>query len=235
MFLTPSYGQEITKWHDILNTTVYLALNHWLQKADTNYLEGRVLWFQSLIEGACNLLWLSIEQVLKILILQAKFETIDSICKGLGTVYKALDKEAKSISRKHSGIEIVRKVESTCGELNLAPYYSVMDKLEEYFNKRYVVPGGSTISLLLIHEVDELYFLLREHIAPELGLGLIDEIYIRRKHRWPQTMRAFDLAYYKNKSFRGRKHEPINQTGPDGITYVEDGTASIKVFHLGKT
>lgn len=102
-----------------------------------------------------------------------------------------------------------------------------MDKLEEYFNKRYVVLGGSTISLLLIHEVDELYFLLREHIVPELGLGLIDEIYIRRKHRWPQTMKAFDLAYYKNKSFRGRKHEPINQTGPDGMTYIEDGTAPI--------
>lgn len=102
-----------------------------------------------------------------------------------------------------------------------------MDKLEEYFNKRYVVLGGSTISLLLIHEVDELYFLLREHIVPELGLGLIDEIYIRRKHRWPQTMKAFDLAYYKNKSFRGRKREPINQTGSDGITYIEDGTAPI--------
>lgn len=142
-------------------------------------------------------------------------------------VYKILGDEAKSISKIHSGTQIVRKVESACSGLNLTPYYSVMDKLEEYFNKRYVVPGGSTISLLLIHEVDELYFLLREHIVPELGLGLIDEIYIRRKHRWPQTMKAFDLAYYKNKSFRGRKREPINQTGSDGITYIEDGTAPI--------
>ena len=217
-----------------MKTEVHNALNTWLQKADYNYLEGRVLWLNSLVEGACNLFWLSIEQACKILVLQARIETIASNCKARGGVYKTLNDEAKSISAIHSRTQIVRKVESTCSGLNLTPYYSVMDKLKEYFDKRYVVPGGSTISLLLIHEVDELYFLLREHIVPELGLGLIDEIYIRRKHRWPQTMKAFDLAYYKNKSFRGRKHESINQTGPDGKTYIENGTAQIKVFKLGK-
>ena len=131
-----------------MKTTVHLALNTWLQKADWNYLEGRVLWFQLLIEGACNLLWLSIEQVLKILILQARIETIDSTCKGLATVYKTLDKEAKSISKRHSRIEIVQQVENTYSGLNLTPYYSVMDKLEEYFNRRYVIHNSSSINLL---------------------------------------------------------------------------------------
>ncbi len=47
-------------------------------------------------------------------------------------------------------------------------------------------------------------------------------------------MKAFDLAYYQNKSFRSRKHEPINVLGPDGKPYTEDGTASIKLSRLDK-
>jgi len=51
---------------------------------------------------------------------------------------------------------------------------------------------------------------------------------------WAHPLEVFALAYYQNKSFRGRKHEPINVLGPDGKTYTEDGTASIKLFQLDK-
>ena len=128
-----------------MKTKVHLALNAWLQKADGNYLEGRVLWLKLLLNGASNLLWLSIEQALKILILQDRIAIIDSTCKDLGAVHKALDEEAKSISKRHSRIEIVQQVENTYNGLDLTPYYNVMDKLEEYFFRRYVVDKNSSL------------------------------------------------------------------------------------------
>ena len=48
------------------NSGGYLVLNSWLQTSDRNYLSGRVLWLNSLIGGASNLLWLSVEQLVKI-------------------------------------------------------------------------------------------------------------------------------------------------------------------------
>ena len=186
-----------------------------------------------MLPEACNLFWLGIEQALKILVLQDNIVKIGSTCKNLDAVYKVLENEGKSIS--HLRKKVVPKVESIYNGLDLTPYYSAMDKLEEYYFMRYAVHKSSSISLNLIHEVDELYFSIRDHIIPELGLGLIDEIYYQKKHGWNHPLEAFSFAYYKNKSFKGRKHAPINIIGPNSITYIEDGTAPIKVFHLGKT
>ena len=194
---------------------------------------GRVLWHNYLFEEACNLFWLSIEQALKILVFQDNIVEIGSTCKDIDAVYKVLEKKGKRIS--HLRKTIVLEVENIYDGLDLTPYYGVMDKLEEYYFRRYAIHKSSSIILNLIDEVDELYFSIREHIIPELGLGLIDEIYYQKKHGWNHPLGAFSFAYYQNKSFKGRKHTPINLAGPDGIIYIEDGTAPIKVFHLGKT
>jgi len=75
----------------------------------------------------------------------------------------------------------------------------------------------------MIDDVDAFYFLLRTNVSPDVGLGVIDEIYIQKKHGWRHPLAAFQYAYLQNKSFGPRRHRKIKIMGSDGKTYEEQG------------
>lgn len=203
----------------------HLALNAWLQTADTNYISGRLLWTQWLVDGASNLLWLSIEQMIKILVLQSNLPKLDSGNATSEQAHRAIDRAALSIARDHSRTSLVAALSAAHPSIDLSPHLDTMAKLEEYYRRRYYINQGTSIGLMLLHKVDALYFVLRSHVAPELGVGTIDEIGIRRKHGWGQTLPAFEFAYRDNLSFAPRRHSVINIMGPNGANVTEDGSS----------
>jgi hypothetical protein len=204
-----------------MNDIAYLALNAWLQKADGNYVAGRLLWLNQLVDGACNLLWLSAEQIIKILIIQNNIAEYSAQCPSLDLLHCRMEKEGKKLG--HDTPKLLGRIGVEHCDLDISKFESALRKLQEYFHRRYVVNSGSSISLGMLNEVDEFYFLLRSKVHPDVGLGTIDEIHIQRKHGWGHPLPAFAFAYMHNNYFRPRRHRPINQMGADGILRVESG------------
>ena len=202
----------------------YSALNSWLQKSDGNYIEGRLLWLNLFVDGASNLLWLASEQLIKILLLQKNIDTFSNQSSNSDELYKILDKEG--IKLGHDVYKLIRNINKEYPHIGISKYEMTLKKLQEYFYRRYVVHEGSSISLLMLDDVDELYFLLREEVDPDVGLGTIDEIFIQRKHNWGHPLSAFAYAYLQNKHFRTRKHTEITYSAFDGSgkRYTENGT-----------
>jgi hypothetical protein len=165
-----------------MNSQSYLALNAWLQKADQNYMEGRLLWLNMLVNGASNLLWLSSEQLIKILLLQKNIDPLSDSSSNLNDLHNKIDREGKKLG--HDVHKLIAKVKLEYSDLDLTGFEPMLIKLQEYFYRRYVVNSGSSISLNLLDEVDDFYFQVRSKIDPEIGLGTIDEIFIQRKHEW---------------------------------------------------
>ena len=83
-----------------MDSQSYLALNAWLQKSDENYIEGRLLWLNHLVNGASNLLWLASEQIIKILLLQKEIENYSSESSDLTELHENLDKQGKKFGHK---------------------------------------------------------------------------------------------------------------------------------------
>jgi len=202
----------------------YLSLNSWLQKADKNYIEGRLLWLNWLVDGASNLLWLSLEQMIKILLLQKRIDSFSSQVNNLDDLHNLLDSEGKKIG--HDVHKLIEQIKIEYPDLDIDKFEKILKKLQEYFYRRYVVNSSSSISLLMLNQVDEFYFLLRSKVDPDIGLGTIDEIFIQRKHNWGHPLSAFAYAYLQNKHFKTRKHREITYSTFDGTgkTYTEDGT-----------
>lgn len=75
----------------------------------------------------------------------------------------------------------------------------------------------------MLYDIDKLYFLLRSKVLPDIGVSLIDEIYIRNKHDWIHPLEAFKYAYIDNTSFQPRKHMAINIGASDNKVYTEEG------------
>lgn len=201
-----------------MNSQSYLVLNAWLQKADSNYIAGRLLWNQVLVVGASNLLWLSCEQLAKIVLLQAE---IAAGCADLDEIHGLVDRAGKRLG--HNVDQLVVALNKLHPEVGISNYRDVLEKLYEYFFRRYPVRDGSSISLEIISRADELYFRLRSLVLPEIGVGTIDEIYIQRKHGWPHPIPAFRFAYSGNASFAPRQHKLYRITGSDGQVYEECG------------
>lgn len=202
----------------------YLSLNSWLQKADRNYIEGRLLWFNLCVDGASNLLWLALEQIIKILLLQKNIDSFSKQCGDLDELYVVLEKEAKKIG--HSVNQLLSSIDAEYEGLNVNTFKDVLEKTNEYFYRRYVVKNGSSISLLMINDIDNLYFLLRSNILSDVGVSVIDEICIQKKNEWKHPIDAFVFAYKDNKYFKPRKHTEIVYSSFDGSgkLYVENGT-----------
>ncbi len=215
-----------------MNRFIYPALGGWLSTADSNYLEGRVLWYNRLLVGSCILFWLSIEQIIKLLILQKDAELLNHECENQNSLYTIIDNKAKNISPKHSVSELLETFIPVYPEIDLSPYQSTLDKLEEFFQRRYVRHEDASIRLDMIHTVDELYFLLRERVNSSIPISIIDSIFIHKKHGWQHPIPAYKMAYTDNRSFRSRKHPEVNFLGPDGNTYIEKGSSEITIRRI---
>lgn len=204
-----------------MDSESYLTLNAWLQKSDGNYIAGRILWKSLLVEQAGNLLWLASEQMMKILLLQKNVGAYSAAATSLADLHTRLDTEAKRLG--HNTGSLFSSLGSEYTSLSIFHFQAVLDKMNDLFYRRYVVHSGNSISFNALDQIDEFYFLLRNEVLPDVGVGTIDEIHIQRKHGWPHPLASFKFAYLDNTHFKPRTHLEYNIAGPDGILHKEVG------------
>lgn len=198
-----------------------LVINTWLTKADENYVSGRALWMNSLVTGASNLLWLSCEQLIKTLKLQLDISELSSQCETLDELHDMCDKKAKGFNHKLN--KLILELGSLCPEIEPERYKEMLEKLNEYFFRRYVKNSKSHISLGMLDMVDEFYFTLRSYVSEDVQVCLIDEIFYQKKNKWGHPLPSFSYAYLNNKHFRSRPHPVLKILGPDRKLYQESG------------
>ncbi|MGD0951166.1 MAG: hypothetical protein ABR985_02040 [Methanotrichaceae archaeon] len=93
-----------------MRNNVHGALFMWLEIADWHYLEGRLLFQHKLVTGACELLWLSVEQMMKILLVKKEINSIISIVTDLEGVCKIIDKKGKHYG--HNAVDLVENLDN---------------------------------------------------------------------------------------------------------------------------
>lgn len=187
-----------------MNSYEYIPLSTWLSNSDMLYLDGRLLWLQvGGVGGSFMLLWLSVEQIMKTLVFQYRIQASDFNSNDGNDTLKQFDKW---------GIEIGHNLNKNLMMLN--KYYpnlllnsdiNALEKIYEYFNRRYVTNSVSGIPLSLLRDVDNVYFKLRDQISEDLPASFIDEIALRKENNEVHILEEYmKFAYLQNNSFRKR-------------------------------
>jgi hypothetical protein len=163
-------------------------LNAFLSKCDENYISGRALWRIWSYDTAGNLLWLSLEQLAKVISTQSQIEkpkflsqkelshlnaninNTEEFCKILSEVFRR-------INTNHS-VEGLIKNSTPNLNLNklLTENKSILDNINNLYQNRYYLPLNRSIDPEWIEDVDELYFEMRKLVSSEIPLATIDGI-----------------------------------------------------------
>jgi hypothetical protein len=222
------------------NYYYYFCLHAYLSRADDHYVEGRFLWANYAVDGACILLWLAIEQLIKLNIIQERIENkvLDGIEikesgnkvtlgydpqeKDVRKIHKILDKTSYKINSRHQLNELLRILNDQVN-IDLSIYYDTLRKVKEYYERRYYKDQGTSISLGQLESIDEVYFLLRGNLNEQFPRALIDEINFQKKFEIVHPLPFWIFAYRENKHFKSRKHPIVNQMLPDGRVIKNDG------------
>jgi len=207
-----------------------IALNSWLRQADTFYLDGRLLWLQDGIDGSCVLLWLSLEQLLKLLIFQARFKEGTLAAKPGQTIFETMDKTGRKLSsQNHQLKDLIKEFDIHFPGLLAKRDLPILEKVQEYFTRRYVVNSSTAIALKLIEDIDRLFFKLRDGVDAQVPLCFIDEIAFRRElglgHQYLEHYMQY--AYVNNKFFKRRKKYPTWRVQfMPGVVHIDSGRLS---------
>lgn len=237
----------------MIKSLYYFGLINYLAKADFHYVEGRFLWISHAFTGAGNLLWLSFEQLMKFLIVQAKIkkETIRDVEildlfgkkskvffdineKDLSIIRKVLDKLFFIIEPRHRLPNLITTFRTeTEIELN-NEFHECLQKINEYFKKRYVEADsrGYSINPLFLETIDKLYFFLRGFINPQIPQSLIDEMIFRKRFNIIEPIPYFETVFLNNKSIFPREYPDIFDKISDGRIVAHNGIKQ-KIFPSG--
>ncbi len=223
------------------NNKYHFILHGYLSNADQHYMEGRFLWFNLCHHGASNLLWLSLEQMITIVIFESrlflgKIDPFTIKKDGVETEYKydPQEKDIKKIDqiisrtlykieRRHR-LEILLKKLQNETKLSLDSYYPTLEKLKEFHDRRYYENVSTSINHGIINQIDEVFFKLRNMISEFIPRALIDEIAYQQKFKTGHPLPCFVYTYKDNKHFSSRKHPEVNQMLPDGRKIRNNGS-----------
>src|SRR5437868_5490422 len=79
----------------------YIPLSSWLGNADVLYLDARVLWLQiSGMGGGLILMWLAIEQLMKVIIFQERIKNNELESKNADDVFIEIGRWGKKMNHK---------------------------------------------------------------------------------------------------------------------------------------
>lgn len=215
-------------------------LNAYLSKCDNNYISGRILWIYWMLDSAGNLLWLSIEQLVKIIIVQNEIDTSVFLKPNESTTLgRNLDnvqefcKIISNLFRRINGNHSVQGlIDSTSGDLNklLNNNVDLLNNINVLYQNRYYQSQNRTTRLNMVDEIDELYFNLRSMINEEIPRAYIDEILF-----YKECNNSFILGgqflYSENKYIKSRKYPPINTQMENGTIVSFDGVTK-KILEL---
>jgi len=105
-------------------------------------------------------------------------------------------------------------------------FEEAIEKINEFFNRRYPANTSASINLLTLNNIDEVFFLLRDLIHKDVSMSTIDEIAMKKDNGLKQSNPLFNYAYKENQFFRARKHKKTKfsdfKNPPKIITCGED-------------
>lgn len=219
----------------------FFSLQSYLTLVDNHYVEGRFLWLNYAFNGAGNLLWLAFEQLIKILIIQSRIERnqIDEIKikNDLGEKIsvkfsnneidiklraKILDSLFYHIDSKHNLDTLLKEFHNST-DIDLSEFKNCLEKINEFFKRRYVVNNGTYINPAMLDEIDKLFFFLRSLILNYIPQSLIDEIIFRKKYSFKEPIPFFGTLFLKNNFVASRQYEDLIDRLPDGRIIAHNG------------
>ena len=128
--------------------------------------------------------------------------------------------------------EDIRLIKANCKqvvhqeELAIKRFEEAIEKINEFFNRRYPANTSASINLLTLNNIDEVFFLLRDLIHKDVSMSTIDEIAMKKDNGLKQSNPLFNYAYKENQFFRARKHKKTKfsdfKNPPKIITCGED-------------
>lgn len=219
----------------------FFYFNSYLSLIDHHYLDGRFLWMNHAYSSAGNLLWLSFEQLIKLLIIQTKIEKdeIETIVikdktqgkvilkinkneSDFKVIHKILDSLFFNLEPQHKIDPLIRMLKENCG-IDLNKHEICLRKIKEYFNRRYVTNSGTSFDPKMINEIDEIFFKLRNSCSQEIPQSFIDEIIFRRKFKIQEPIPYFESVFYKNNFIKIRHYRDLIDKIPDGRIIAHNG------------
>lgn len=228
----------------------HFSLHSYLSLSDNHYVEGRYLWISNAFSGASNLLWLSFEQIIKLLIVQSKINNnlikevsiktlngvkrkviFDSDEKDVKVRFKVLDSLFFEIEPKHR-LEILLKILDELTGIRINRFEKILIKLNEGFKRRYVVNEGFSYNPLNFDQIDEAYFFLRSFVSPDIPQSFIDEIIFRNRFKIREPIPFFETLFLNNNHIQSRQYLDIIDKIPDGKVIAHNGI-KFKEFPIG--
>lgn len=217
---------------DYIKNNWLFNLSAYLSKSDKNYVGGRILWEQWMLDSAGNLLWLSIEQLVKIIVVQdeidfqvylkqKEYTTLERNLNNTQEFCKIISSLFRRINGNHS---VQGLIDSTSENLNklLNNNINLLNNINILYQNRYYISQNRTTQLNMVDEIDELYFNLRSMINENIPRSYIDEILF-----YKECANSFILGghflYSGNKFIKSRKYPPINTRMKDGTIISYDG------------
>lgn len=214
------------------------SLNSFLALLDQHYVEGRFLWLNHAFNGAGNLLWMSFEQMIKLLIVQAQIEKnligevkligqkeklrFDTNESNLKLRAQILDSLFRKIESNHKLDSLLNKLKETT-EIDVLSKYTSLAKVNEFFHRRYVVHAGTSIDPAMLNEIDEIFFYLRSFVSIEIPQSFIDEIIFRKRYHIQEPIPFFATLFHKNNFIAPRKYNDVLDKIPDGRVIAHNG------------
>lgn len=188
-----------------MNSQEYMPLNTWLTNADMLYVDGRALWLQIAgIGGGCILVWLSLEQIMKTLVFQDRIKKGVFSGENANDTYEKFNDWGRNIG--HGLAANVNALQECFPNIFSERDLIVLEKVHEYFDRRYVVNTSTGISINMLGDIDRVYFMLRDLVDNNIPIAYIDEIALGREENKEHLLEKYrQLAYLRNKSFRRRK------------------------------
>ncbi|NMM48290.1 hypothetical protein [Marinigracilibium pacificum] len=178
------------------------VLNNWLSTADRNYIQGRYLWMRGGTVGGNNLLWLSIEQLMKILLLQKNKELLNSSSESFEDIDSKTHKVAFQYEKENMPDELINSLVKEY-DFDLSHPHHMLKDMCEFYRHKYSSITPTTQSLLLHPEIDKVFFMLRDKIDPIVGVSLIDMLEMD-KEKGNSISEINSCVFKNNEHFRSR-------------------------------
>ena len=145
-------------------------------------------------------------------------------------MHKIIDKHSYKINSKHQLKQLLKILTKETG-IDLTLHFATLNKIKEYYDRRYCKDASSSISLSEMNKVDEIFFFLRKRVNINVPRALIDEISFQKKFKLQHPLPYFIYAYKNNRYFESRRHPVVNQLLPDGRIIENDGINDLQKFN----
>ena len=181
----------------------YIQLSSWLGRSDALYLDARVLWLQiSGMGGSFLLMWLSIEQMMKMIIMQERIKKKLHASKSSSDLEKELD--GWGLEFKHNLSKLLKELATYYPNLFTPAEIDLLKKMHRLFEGKYSSSTPIGIHISSLNTMDCIFFKLRDLTSEDLPMSQMDMIDVDRNSTFSRLGSYTQFAYLDNPYFHQR-------------------------------